>query len=170
MRHNWDEALRHILKYEGGYVNHPSDPGGMTNLGVTKRVWEEWTGKPATEADMRALTPEMVGHLYKTRYWNAVRGDDLPSGVDLCVFDAAVNAGVGRASKFLQQAVGVNADGQIGPMTIAAITAKPADEVIDEFCALREAHYKSLPTFATFGKGWMRRLGSVEAESKTLTA
>jgi len=95
-----------------------------------------------------------------------VRGDDLPSGVDLCVFDCAVNAGVGRASKFLQQAVGVTADGQIGPMTVAATSAKPAEEVIDAFCNLREAHYKSLSTFATFGKGWMNRLGSVEAESK----
>lgn len=170
MRHNWDEALLHILKYEGGYVNHPSDPGGMTNLGVTKRVWEEWTGKPATEADMRALTPEMVGPLYKTRYWDAVRGDDLPSGIDLCVFDAAVNAGVGRASKFLQQAVGVNADGQIGPKTVEATTAKPADEIVAKFCDLREAHYKSLPTFATFGKGWMSRLASVESEAQTLTA
>ena len=170
MKHNWDEALRHILKYEGGYVNHPADPGGMTNLGVTKRVWEEWTGKPATEADMRALTPEMVGPLYKTRYWDAVRADDLPSGVDLCVFDCAVNAGVGRASKFLQQAVGVTADGQIGPKTVEAPTAKPADEVVAKFCDLREAHYKSLPTFATFGKGWMRRLASVESEAQTLTA
>ncbi len=170
MKHNWDEALRHILKYEGGYVNHPDDPGGMTNLGVTKRVWEEWTGDPATEADMRALTPEMVGPLYKTRYWDAVRADDLPSGVDLCVFDAAVNAGVGRASKFLQQAVGVTADGQIGPKTVEATTAKPADEVVAKFCDLREAHYKSLPTFATFGKGWMRRLASVESEAQTLTA
>jgi len=170
MNHNWDEALRHILKYEGGYVNHPSDPGGRTNLGVTQRVWEEWTGKPATEADMRALTQEMVAPLYKTRYWDAVRADDLPSGVDLCVFDCAVNAGVSRASKFLQQAIGVAADGKIGPMTIAAVTAKPADELIDEFCGLREAHYKSLPTFATFGKGWMRRLASVETEAKTLTA
>ena len=170
MKHNWDEALRHILKYEGGYVNHPSDPGGMTNLGVTKRVWEEWTGKPATEADMRALTPEMVGPLYKTRYWDAVRADDLPSGVDLCVFDCAVNAGVGRASKFLQQAVGVTADGQIGPKTVEATTAKPADEVVAKFCDLREAHYKSLPTFATFGKGWMRRLASVESEAQTLAA
>ena len=170
MKHNWDEALRHILKYEGGYVNHPADPGGMTNLGVTKRVWEEWTGKPATETDMRALTPEMVGPLYKTRYWDAVRGDDLPSGIDLCVFDAAVNAGVNRASKFLQQAVGVTADGQIGPKTVEATTAKPADEVVAKFCDLREAHYKSLPTFATFGKGWMRRLASVESEAQTLTA
>ena len=170
MKHNWDEALRHILKYEGGYVNHPADPGGMTNLGVTKRVWEEWIGKPATEADMRALTPEMVGSLYKTRYWDAVRADDLPSGVDLCVFDCAVNAGVGRASKFLQQAVGVTADGQIGPKTVEATTAKPADEIVAKFCDLREAHYKSLTTFATFGKGWMNRLASVESEAQTLTA
>jgi lysozyme family protein len=165
MKHNWEEALAHILKYEGGYVNHPNDPGGMTNLGVTKRVWEEWTGKPATEADMRALTPAMVGPLYKKRYWDAVRGDDLPAGVDLCVFDCAVNAGVGRASRFLQQAVGVDADGKIGPMTISAVTAKPADEIIEAFCALREAHYKSLSTFDTFGKGWMRRLASVKVES-----
>jgi lysozyme family protein len=166
MKENWGEALKHILKYEGGYVNHKDDPGGRTNLGVTQRVWEEWTGKPATEEDMRGLTVAMVSPLYKKRYWDAVRGDDLPSGVDLCVFDCAVNAGVGRASKFLQQAVGVTADGQIGPMTVAATTAKPAEEVIEAFCNLREAHYKSLSTFATFGKGWMNRLGAVEAESK----
>jgi lysozyme family protein len=166
MKENWEEALKHILKYEGGYVNHKDDPGGRTNLGVTQRVWEDWTGKPATEEDMRGLTVAMVSPLYKKRYWDAVRGDDLPSGVDLCVFDCAVNAGVGRASKFLQQAVGVTADGQIGPMTVAATTAKPAEEVIDAFCNLRETHYKSLSTFATFGKGWMNRLGAVEAESK----
>jgi lysozyme family protein len=165
MKHNWDEAFKHILKHEGGYVNHPSDPGGITNLGVTKRVWEEWTGKRVSEADMRALTPEMVAPMYKKKYWDVIRGDDLPSGLDLCVFDAAVNAGVGRASKFLQQAVGVTADGQIGPKTISAVTSKPADEIIEAFCALREAHYKSLNTFDTFGKGWMRRLASIKAES-----
>lgn len=168
MKENWEESLKHILKYEGGYVHHKDDPGGRTNLGVTQRVWEEWTGKPATEADMRSLTVEMVSPLYKKRYWDAVRGDDLPSGVDLCVFDCAVNAGVGRASKFLQQAVGVTADGQIGPKTLAAIAAKPADEVIEAFCNLREAHYKSLSNFVTFGKGWMNRLGAVETESKHL--
>ena len=165
MKKNWEECLKHILKYEGGYVHHKDDPGGRTNLGVTQRVWEEWIGKPATEADMRSLTVEMVSPLYKKRYWDAVRGDDLPSGVDLCVFDCAVNAGVGRASKFLQQAVGVTADGQIGPKTVAAVTALPADVVIEKFCNLREEHYKSLSTFATFGKGWMNRLNSVEAES-----
>lgn len=168
MKHNWDEALKHILHYEGGFSNHREDPGGMTNLGVTKRVWEEWIGRPATEADMRSLTPEMVAPLYKKRYWDAIRGDDLPSGVDLCVVDCAVNAGPGRAARFLQQAIGVTADGQIGPKTIAAVTAIPADQVIEKFCNLREAHYKSLDTFATFGKGWMNRLASVEAESKNM--
>ena len=168
MKHNWEEAIKHILKWEGGYVNHPSDPGGMTNLGVTKRVWEEWTGKPATEADMRGLTIEMVTPLYKKRFWDAIRGDDLPSGVDLCVFDCAVNAGVGRASRFLQQAVGVVADGAIGPKTLEAVTKMSADELIDKFCDLRESHYKSLSTFATFGKGWMRRLDGIEAESKQM--
>lgn len=165
MKHNWEEAFKHILKHEGGYVNHPSDPGGMTNLGVTKRVWEEWTGKRVSEADMRALTPDMVAPMYKKKYWDVIRGDDLPVGVDLCVFDAAVNAGVGRASKFLQQVVGVTADGQIGPKTLSAVTSRPADEIIEAFCALREAHYKSLNTFDTFGKGWMRRLASIKAES-----
>jgi lysozyme family protein len=165
MKHNWEEALAHVLKHEGGYVDHKLDPGGMTNLGVTKRVWEEWTGKRVSEADMRALTPELVAPMYKKKYWDVIRGDDLPTGVDLCVFDAAVNAGAGRASKFLQQAVGVTADGQIGPKTISAVTAKPADEIIEAFCALREAHYKSLSTFDTFGKGWMRRLASVKVES-----
>ena len=168
MKHNWETAIKHILKWEGGYVNHPADPGGRTNLGVTQRVWEEWTGKPATEEDMRGLTIEMVSPLYRKRYWDAVRGDDLPSGVDLCVFDCAVNAGVGRASRFLQQAVGVVADGAIGPKTLAAVTAMPTDELIEKFCNLRESHYKSLNTFATFGKGWMRRLDGIEAESKQM--
>jgi len=166
MKHNWDVALQHILKWEGGYVNHKDDPGGRTNLGVTQRVWEEWVKHPVTEEVMRGLTIEMVSPLYKKKYWDAVRGDDLPSGVDLCVFDCAVNAGVGRASKFLQQAVGVTADGQIGPKTLEAVTKMPADELIEKFCDMRESHYKSLNNFATFGKGWMRRLDGIEAESK----
>lgn len=168
MKHNWDAALKAILHHEGGYVSHKLDPGGKTNLGVTQRVWEEWTGKPSNEQEMRSLTPEMVAPLYKKKYWDAVRGDDLPAGVDLCVFDAAVNAGVGRASRFLQQAAGVTVDGQIGPKTINAVTARSADEIIKEFCALREAHYKRLDTFVTFGKGWMRRLASVKAESENM--
>ena len=168
MKQNWEIALKHILKWEGGYVNHKDDPGGRTNLGVTQRVWEEWTGKPATEADMRGLTIEMVTPLYKKRFWDAIRGDDLPSGVDLCVFDCAVNAGTGRAARFLQQTVGVVADGAVGPKTLEAVTKMSADEIIETFCDLRAAHYKSLNTFATFGKGWMRRLDGIEAECKQM--
>jgi len=166
VKQNFEEALKHILKYEGGYVNHPDDPGGMTNLGVTKRVWEQWTGKPADEHEMRSLTPDLVAPLYKKRYWDAVRGDDLPSGVDLCVFDCAVNSGVGQSSKFLQRVVGVSQDGAIGPATLAAVAKKEPGTIVAEFCHYREAFYRSLSTFATFGKGWMRRLDDVEAESR----
>ena len=169
MKHNWDTAIRHILKWEGGYVNHPEDPGGRTNLGVTQRVWEAWTGKPATEADMRALTVEDVKPLYRQRYWNAVRGDDLPSGVDLSVFDFAVNTGPRRASRALQQLLGaVVVDGVIGPKTLAAVAAKPAAQLITDYADVREVFYKSLPTYDTFGNGWMRRVKGIEAESQRL--
>ena len=94
-----------------------------------------------------------------------MRGDDLPAGVDLCVVDCAVNAGPGRAAIFLQQAVGAKADGQIGPGTLKAVSEYDPKKIIEKFCDLREAHYKSLPIFATFGKGWMRRLDETEAES-----
>jgi lysozyme family protein len=119
MESNFTEALKHVLKHEGGYVNHPSDPGGMTNLGVTRKVWESWTGKQATEADMRALTPEVVAPLYKNMYWDRVQGDSLPAGVDYMVFDFAVNAGVSRACPYmLQNILFVASDGIIGPNTL----------------------------------------------------
>ena len=82
---NFEKCLEMVLHHEGGYVNHPKDPGGMTNLGVTKRVWDDWTGGDADEDEMRGLTPEDVGPLYKKNYWDRVKGDDLPSGLDLCV-------------------------------------------------------------------------------------
>jgi len=168
MRTNFEDALAALLKHEGGYVNHPSDPGGMTNLGVTKRVWEEWKGHAVDEAEMRALTPEKVGPLYKAKYWDMVHGDQLPSGVDLCVFDCAVNSGVKRASKLLQRAVGVDDDGVIGRATLAAVETLSAEEIIDRFCAERLSFLEALPTFATFGKGWSRRVAGVKTESLNL--
>lgn len=165
MKKNFDDCLKKLLVHEGGYVNHPEDPGGMTNLGVTARVWEEWTHHPATEEVMRKLTPEDVAPLYKRKYWDAIHGDELPDGVDYCVFDAAVNMGVGRAVKFLQQAVGVNPDGGIGPITMSAVVAHEPKDLIAKFCDAREAFYKSLATYPTFGKGWTARLASVEKTS-----
>ena len=167
MKQNFDPSLKLMLKHEGGYVNHPQDPGGMTNLGVTARVWAEWTKAPATEEIMRKLTPEDVAPLYKQRYWDAVRADDLVSGLDYCVFDCAVNSGVGRAVRLLQKCVGVTVDGGFGPNTMAAVTRASADpkKLIDDYCDARLEFLQSLPTFATFGRGWTRRVNEVKAEA-----
>ena len=162
MRQNFDAALQHVLKSEGGFVNHPSDPGGMTNLGVTKKVWEEWVGHPVDEAAMRALSVQDVAPLYKKNYWDKIKGDQLPAGVDYACFDLAVNSGVGRAAKTLQQAVGVSADGAIGPATLDAVEKADARSLATEICDLRLKFLQSLPTFATFGKGWTRRVSEVE--------
>ena len=146
-----------MLKHEGGYVNHPRDPGGETNLGVTRKVWEEWIGKPAAPDAMKKLTVKDVAPLYKKMYWDKVRGDDLPSGVDWAVFDWAVNSGTGRAAKALQKIVGVTPDGGIGPATLSAVDKMSPKEIVQSMADVREAFYRSLRTFDTFGKGWIRR-------------
>ena len=162
MKENFDSALEAILHHEGGYVNHPADPGGMTNLGVTKRVWEEWVGRPVDEKEMRALTPEIVGPMYKAKYWDKIKGDDLPTGVDYIVFDAAINSGPGRAAKWLQQAVGATPDGAIGPGTLGKVAAMSAQDIVEKYQKTRLDFLQSLSTWNTFGKGWGRRVEEVE--------
>lgn len=161
MKENWQSALEHVLKHEGGYVNHPADPGGRTNLGVTQRVWEEWVKHPVDEAAMRALTPEDVAPLYAEKYWARVKGDDLPSGVDYCVFDASVNSGTGRASKLLQECVGTQPDGVIGPMSLQMAAAMVPADLVNLYCDKRLAFLKELKTWETFGRGWERRVEDV---------
>jgi len=162
MKDNFEESLAHVLKHEGGYVDHPKDPGGATNLGCTKKVWEEWVGHEVTKDDIKALTIADVSPLYKQRYWDKCRGDDLPRGVDFAVFDLAINSGVGRASKLLQRAVGVAADGAIGPATLAAVANANPRELATKICELRLAFLQALPTWETFGKGWGRRVKETE--------
>ena len=162
MLSNWPAALALVLQSEGGFVNHKFDPGGMTNLGVTRNVWREWVNRDVDEAEMRSLTPELVTPLYKQRYWDACKCSDLPRGVDYAVFDSAVNMGPGRAAKLLQAALGVAADGAIGRATIAAATAADPVELLEAFSLGKEAFYQSLPTFATFGKGWLNRVSHVQ--------
>lgn len=162
MKDNFESALKAILHHEGGYVNHPKDPGGMTNLGVTKRVWEEWVGHEVDEKTMRNLTPEIVGPMYKTKYWDKIKGDDLPTGVDYVVFDAAVNSGPGRAAKWLQACVGVEPDGGIGPKTLAAVNAFDAKQLIEDYAKRRLSFLMDLKTWDTFGKGWGRRVAEVQ--------
>jgi lysozyme family protein len=167
---NWDNAFKMMLASEGGYVNHPSDPGGMTYLGVTKRVWEEWVGRESNEKEMRSLTPEMVEPLYKRKFWDAVRGDELPAGISYLIFDFAVNAGVGRSIKTLQSAVGVTPDGGFGPMTMAAVQAVDPVELVEKFSQAKEDFYRSLNTFETFGKGWLNRVAAVKVKANSMLA
>jgi len=162
MKDNFESALKAILHHEGGYINHPKDPGGMTNLGVTKRVWEEWVGHEVDEKTMRNLTPEIVGPMYKTKYWDKIKGDDLPTGVDYVVFDAAVNSGPGRAAKWLQACVGVEPDGGIGPKTLAAVNAFDTNQLIEDYAKRRLSFLMDLQTWDTFGKGWGRRVAEVQ--------
>jgi lysozyme family protein len=158
----FDECLSRILKHEGGFVNDPVDRGGMTNLGVTRRVWEEFVGHPVSEADMRALTPEKVGKLYKQRYWDRVSADRLPKGVDYVVFDFAVNAGVGRAVKTLQSAVGSTPDGIIGNQTMARVNACEPKKLVNDYSDARVDFYQGIvarrPEQARFIRGWLRRV------------
>jgi lysozyme family protein len=167
MQSNFDLCVTLMLAHEGGFVNHPQDPGGMTNLGVTARVWEEWLGRPTNEKEMRALTPTMVKPLYKRKYWDACRADELVDGVDYCVFDVAVNSGPGRAIKFLQSCVGVTADGGFGPATMAAVNEAQKDpaRLIELYSARRLEFLQSLKTFETFGKGWSRRVEEVKGKA-----
>jgi lysozyme family protein len=164
---NFDVCFDLMLAHEGGYVHHEKDPGGRTNHGVTQRVWEEWLGRPVSEKEMRALTPTMVKPLYKRKYWDACRADDLVAGVDYVVFDVAVNSGPGRAIKFLQSCVGVTVDGGFGPATLAAVKKAEEDpaRLIELYCAKRLEFLQSLKTFETFGKGWSRRVAEVKEEA-----
>jgi lysozyme family protein len=171
MLNNFDACLAFVLDQEKGYVDNPQDPGGRTNLGVTQKVWEEWVGRESNEKEMRNLTKADVAPLYQRKYWNACRCDELPIGVDLCVFDTAVNSGPGRAIKLLQSCIGVPADGAIGSVTVATITQFKGSSIIhliDEYCSARQSYLISLPNFGTFGKGWTKRVQDCEQKATSM--
>jgi len=170
MKDNWKRSFELMLKSEGGYISHPQDPGGRTNLGVTQRVWEQWVGRESNEKEMRSLTPAMVEPLYKRKYWDVCRCDDLPEGLDYLVFDFAVNAGPGRSIKILQTAVGTTPDGVIGPKTLAAVRAIDPHELIEKFSVAKTEFYESLPTFPTFGRGWLNRVADVKVKASNMLA
>ena len=162
---NFNKSFALVLKSEGGYVNNPADPGGMTNLGVTKRVWEEFTGHEADEKEMRSLTPEKVAPLYEQRYWRPCYGEVLHRGLDFVVFSMGVNAGSGRSIKLLQQSIGCVPDGVIGPTTRGLISSSNPTTLIAKFSEARREYYRSLKTFPIFGKGWLSRVDKEESES-----
>ena len=177
MKENWDQAFKQMLASEGGFSDDQRDSGnhltngrtGSTMLGVTQYNWENWVGRESDEAEMRGLTPEKVEPLYKKKYWDAVRGDEIQNGgVAYLLFDFAVNAGVGRSIKTLQTAVGVTPDGGFGPMTMAAVQAVDPVELIERFSQAKEDFYRSLNTFSTFGKGWLNRVADVKQHANSM--
>jgi len=136
--------------------------------GCTQANWEKYIGHKVTQDDMKALKKEDVKPLYKRDYWDAVRGDDLPAGVDYAVFDFAINAGPAAARKMIQKALGVTADGSIGPATMKAIQDADGKDLLEKFSHSKEAFYKSLSTFPTYGKGWLKRVADVQTSASTM--
>jgi len=162
----FDRAFEILRVHEGGYVNHPDDPGGATMKGITQRTYNAYrkrVGKPT--ASVRDITDYEVERIYKSQYWASIHADDLPDGVAYCVFDAAVNSGPGRAARWLQDIVGVKVDGIVGNETVAAVKGVPADEIINTYCDNRLAFMRSLAHWKTFGDGWKRRVAEVRAQS-----
>lgn len=159
MKENFEQSLKMLLHHEGGYVNHPEDPGGETNLGVTRAVYEQWVGRQVMDGEMKTLTEADVAPIYKTNYWDKIKGDDpmMPSGLDFAAFDWAVNSGVGRPAKVIQKYIGAKQDGAIGPKTLALVAENDPSNMIQYLYEQRQKFYERLKTFETFGKGWTRR-------------
>jgi len=169
MQSNFDACLAQTLRFEGGYSDHKDDPGGATQYGITLATLRAWRGKPVSKADVRVLTKVEAGEIYRNKYWNAVKGDDLPKGVDLAVFDWAVNSGPGAAIKALQRAVGVNADGYIGAVTLREVAKANPATLVRTLCDRRGSFFQSLKTFRVFGRGWMRRVSEVRTAALKMT-
>lgn len=161
MKENYDAALTAVLRYEGGKVDHPKDPGGRTAFGVTQATYDAWREKHGLmRQDVFKIAHSEVAAIYRTEYWDKICGDDLPDGLDFAVFDFAVNSGVSRAAKYLQSLVGVSQDGVIGPKTILAAKSYLANKLTDK----RLGFLKGLPTWDTFGRGWSNRINNVYAK------
>lgn len=170
MKQSYDASLAAVLRSEGGYVNDPRDPGGATNKGVTQAVYNDYRQKLGSPTrTVKQITPSEIAAIYKNRYWDAVRGDELPAGVDYAVFDLAVNSGVSRAVRFLQDVCCVNADGNIGPVTIAAASHNPK-HIVEALMDKRLNFLRSLGTFSHFGKGWTNRCNEVRAKALGMVA
>lgn len=163
-------ALPRVLAHEGGYVNDPLDPGGATNKGITFRVYDAYRiRKGLPTRDVRAITATEIAEIYRLQYWDAVKGDELPPGLDYVLFDGAVNSGPSQSIKWLQRALGsVAVDGQIGQATLAAVTAhgRPA-ELIDRICDRRLTFLQALKTWPRFGKGWRARVEGVRKTARS---
>jgi lysozyme family protein len=161
MKENFHRALQCVLVHEGGFANHPKDPGGATMKGITLKTFRRFFGPGKTVQDLKNVGPEQLAFIYRTGYWDKCSCDQLPAGIDYAVFDFAVNSGPGRAARMLQSAVGAEQDGIVGPATLSLVTAREPAAIIRHICDHRLSFLQGLDTFVTFGKGWGRRVASV---------
>lgn len=166
----FERALAHVLEMEGGYDEDPYDPGGPTNRGITLSEFVrdkglEFTSEnfAALKAELKAITPDTVRRIYRRNYWDAASCPELPPPLALFHFDAAVNQGVAGAARMLQQAVGAEVDGEVGPLTLAAVASHPTEETLAAYADVRRRRYRALPTFWRFGKGWLSRVDTTLA-------
>lgn len=168
----FDRSLVQVLRSEGGYSNLPQDPGGATNKGIIQREYDAYRSRNNQPTQtVRAITDDEVKAIYRASYWDLAKCDALPVGVSYVVFDGAVNSGVSQSVKWLQRALGVNVDGQIGPATISAATSfGDPSALIDAICDRRMAFMKALKTYKYFGKGWSSRVVSVRTTGKAWAA
>jgi len=159
---NYNEALRLVLKHEGGYTNHPSDPGGPTNFGITIHDYRRYINKNGTALDVKNMKLVQAAKIYKEKYWDIQHCDEMPSGVDYAMFDYGVNSGVGRSQKVIQRILKVQVDGIIGAKTLAALKAQDPQFIILAICKERLGFLRALHTWPVFGKGWGRRVTEVQ--------
>ena len=157
MRHNWNMAYAHILDVEGGWFNHPRDPGGATNLGITQKTYSRWWGRETTQEELKALTPEGAEPIYREYYAQPVWFDIQPGGADIMLFDMAVHAGWPRAIRMAQHVAKSKVDGILGPNTMSAIRHMSPVDFIEQFHARKMKFYRRLGTWDVFGRGFTNR-------------
>lgn len=167
MADRFELCLNEVLRHEGGYADHPVDPGGATNMGITHKTlarWRQvspWWNLPKSE--VKDLGRNEAAQIYRALYWDLCRAAEMPAGIDLAVFDYAVNSGPSRSIRTLQAALGVAEDGLVGPLTLGAAGKADAAKVIKAICDKRLGFLKALSTFPVFGRGWTSRVASVRA-------
>lgn len=154
---NFDQAFKMLIQHEGGFSNHAADPGGATRFGVTEAVARE----AGYRGDMRELPLDLAQRIYKERYWDAVRAEELPAAVRYAIFDAAVNSGPRQAIRWLQRAVGAKDDGILGPVTMALVRDSNQEKLVRVVLAERLRFMSTLSNWPAFSRGWARRIADL---------
>lgn len=166
---NFPACLADVLVHEGGYTADRRDPGnwtgGKVGQGVLKGTKKGIAAASYPSLDIKALNDNQIADIYRADFWNPIRGDDLPTGIDLSAMDYGVNSGPSRSAKDLQRVLGVPVDGRIGPQTIKSAITADTRAVIKGHCAKRMGFLRSLAIWNTFGKGWSTRVANVEAKA-----